>query len=62
MKVSLSGRRTRATERQTLANGRTPEQQLAELDLRLGVGVGAKKERARLATLIAKPKTKSKKA
>lgn len=30
---------------------RTPQQQLAELDRRLGVGVGATRERARLAKL-----------
>ncbi len=31
---------------------RTPGQQLAELDLRLGVGQGATKERQRLASLM----------
>lgn len=52
MKVSLSNRRARAAERTKLSNGRTPEQQLAELDKRLGKGVGATRERARLAALV----------
>lgn len=38
----------RAAERET----RTPQQQLQRLDKLLGEGVGAKKERARLARLI----------
>lgn len=65
MKISLSGRRTRAAERTELSNGRTPEQQLAELDKRLGKGVGAARERARLAALVTPkadaPKKKTKK-
>jgi hypothetical protein len=40
-----------AAERAT----RSPQQQLAELDLRLGKGEGAKKERARLKRLIDNP-------
>jgi len=62
MKISLSGRRTRAAERTELSNGRTPEQQLAELDKRLGKGVGATRERARLTALLKTEKpTKAKK-
>lgn len=50
-KVAVSVRRQNANKR--MANGRTPAAQLAELDKRLGVGVGATKERARLAKLLA---------
>ncbi len=53
------GHRTREDRRDTAKEllaereGRTDEQQLAHLDRLLGVGVGAKKERARLAARIA---------
>lgn len=50
MKLSRQTRKTRADER--LANGRSPTEQLAALDKRLGVGKGAVRERARLAKLI----------
>ena len=36
---------------------RSPQEQLAKLDAKLGVGVGAKKERARLAKQIAASNT-----
>lgn len=52
-KVKLSVRKQTADKRLVLRNGRTPEQQLAELDKRLGKGVGAKKERKRLTKLAA---------
>jgi hypothetical protein len=51
-KDSAVRRREEAKERQRQRDGRTPEEQLAILDMRLGVGKGAKKERARLAALI----------
>ena len=44
-----SARRVAAHLRNTRWAALTPAQQLAELDKRLGVGVGAKKQRARLA-------------
>lgn len=46
------GRIETAIERQSYRNSFTPEQQLQRLDTRLGVGVGAKKERKRLLKLI----------
>lgn len=49
-KISRQTRQARAAER--MENGRTPAEQLAELDKRLGKGVGAVRERARLAKLI----------
>ena len=42
-------RREEAEARATARAARTPEQQIANLDAILGVGIGAKKERARLA-------------
>lgn len=42
-------KRSEAAERQSEWAKLTPKQQLADLDRRLGAGVGAKKQRARLA-------------
>jgi len=42
-------RRESAIVRQEVRDSRSASEQLASLDKRLGVGVGAKKERARLA-------------
>jgi hypothetical protein len=44
--------RKAAEERQEARNARTPQQQLQRLDKLLGIGQGAKKERARLQALI----------
>lgn len=41
-------RRDDAKKRQEERDKRTPEQQLAQLDALLGVGIGARKERAKL--------------
>ena len=38
-----------AKERQDVRVKRTPQEQIQQLDTKLGIGVGAKKERARLA-------------
>jgi hypothetical protein len=48
----MNFRREEAQKRQDARDHRTPEQQLALLDSRLGAGQGARKERARLAALI----------
>jgi len=45
-------RRINAENRQAFRAKLTPKQQLEELDLRLGKGIGAKRERTRLLSLI----------
>jgi len=45
-------KRDEATERQQVWAALSPKQQLADLDRRLGEGVGAVKQRARLAEKI----------
>jgi len=49
---SAESKREDAEERQKLRNELTPEKQIALLDRRLGLGVGAKRERERLQALI----------
>ncbi len=46
---SPTNRQDRAFDRETSRMGRTPAQQLVVLDQRLGKGIGAKRERKRLA-------------
>jgi hypothetical protein len=53
-RLGVVDRRARATERS--ATKRTPLQQLQELDARLGVGVGAKREREKLVARITRGK------
>lgn len=53
-------RRERANERKEVADGRTPQEQLARLDDILGKGKGAVKERAKLAKKIKDLKNKPK--
>lgn len=47
-------RRSAAQERAEVRADRSPDQQLRELDRKLGAGVGAKRERARLRKQIAR--------
>jgi len=52
MRTAKDARRIEAFERNKQWAKLTPKQQLAELDKRFGVGVGCKKQRARLAAAI----------
>lgn len=54
-KASINVRRKLAAERQATREKLSPSQQLAVLDSRLGVGVGAVKERARLQRILTAP-------
>jgi len=54
-----ASRRAEAAHRQLKRDQRSPKQQLAKLDSRLGKGVGAVKERARLQAQIATLSAKS---
>jgi len=52
MKRNVQVRREEALVRDAEWRGLTPAQQLAALDKRLGVGVGAVKQRAKLTALL----------
>ena len=52
-KIARRTRHDEAAGRQEERNLRSPQQQIAVLDRRLGVGQGARKERARLAAVTA---------
>ena len=54
----LDERRQESIVRQTERDKRTPQQQLEKLDLLLGVGVGAIRERERLNAMIEKEELK----
>jgi len=56
-----SERKSRAEERQAVANKRSPEEQLARLDKMFGAGMGAVKEREKLHKRIADKQVKTKK-
>jgi hypothetical protein len=49
-------RKERAKQREAISSTQTPVERLAVLDQRLGIEVGAKKERARLSKLIKESK------
>lgn len=57
--VRKTGRHEDAQERQKERESRTPHEQLAMLDRRLGEGIGAAKERERLKKLIEKDSSDS---
>lgn len=50
LSIRKEGKRKAAATLKAVRATRTPQQQLQELNKRLGEGVGAKKERARLMT------------
>lgn len=50
----VEARERKADEREKIRDARSPKEQLAVLDKRLGSGKGARKERARLQALIDK--------
>lgn len=52
MKRSKQRRQEAARERQAAHDKLTPAQKIAKLDRKLGVGQGAKKERAKLAQKV----------
>jgi hypothetical protein len=59
-RANLEKRRAEAKARQALTDKQTPQQRLAALDAQFGVGVGAVKERARLASYIKNPQLRFK--
>lgn len=54
-KARLTQRRAAAVERQTVHATLTPQQKVAKLDERLGMGVGATRERARILKQVSQP-------
>jgi len=54
-------RQSEALERQKVWGGMTPQQKLDDLDLRLGDGVGAIKQRSKLKYIIEHPQTENQK-
>lgn len=60
MKYGRENRIQRAIERQKIRNKKSNEEQIATLDKRLGIGVGAVKERAKLNNIDKNPVAVSK--
>lgn len=56
LRAERQRRREEAAKRQAARDARSPAEQLARLDAMLGVGVGATRERARLAAQLAMEK------
>ena len=61
-RIRRKERQSSAKERKQRREKRSPQEQLALLDRRLGKGVGARKERARLKKLIKEKKERKKRA
>lgn len=60
-RTQIKRRQDGADDRQLITDALTPKERLARLDKRLGKGVGAKRERARLEPLVGPKEIKSKK-
>lgn len=60
-RIQIKRRQEGADDRQLVSDALTPKERLARLDRRLGKGLGAARERARLEPLVGPQEIKSKK-